>query len=145
MIKIETITPEETYPIRHKVLRKRKPLESCIFEGNKCDSIFHFGFFENNGLKRVVSTYKQNSFIYYESVQFQVREMAIVDTEQKKGYRKLLMKYLEQFLNKEKTDLIWFNARESAVNFYKKLNYSTTEIPFEIKNIGTHLIMFKTL
>ncbi len=69
--------------------------------------------------------------------------MAVLDSEQKKGYGKLLMEYLEQFLKEEKADLIWFNAREGAVNFYKKLNYSVTGIPFEIKNIGIHLIMFK--
>lgn len=141
MIKI--ITSKQTHLIRHEVLRKGKPIESCFFDDDDLPSTFHFGIFENNELKGVVSTYTQSNSIFQESNQYQVRGMAVLDSEQKKGYGKSLMEYLEQFLKEEKADLIWFNAREGAVNFYKKLNYSVTGIPFEIKNIGIHLIMFK--
>ncbi|WP_136669003.1 GNAT family N-acetyltransferase [Flavobacterium sp. H122] len=145
MIRIEIISSDQTLPIRHAVLRKGMPLESCIFDGDDLPSTVHFGIFENDGLKGVVSVFEHKNSVFNETKQYQVRGMAILDSEQKKGYGRLLMEYLEQFLKENKTDLIWFNAREGAVNFYKKLNYSVTGIPFEIQNIGIHLVMFKKL
>lgn len=143
MVEIKNITSSETYLIRHDVLRKGRTFESCIFHNNDNPTTFHLSTYKNNIPKSTSLVFKQNNALFLESIQCQVRGMAIAGTKQKKGHEKLLFKYLEQFLKGKKINSIWLNARKGAVYFYEKLNYSITSIPFEIKNIRTHLIMFK--
>lgn len=55
----------------------------------------------------------------------------------------LLDEVEKNLFQKNKDVVIWFNARQSAVEFYKKLNYQIIDKPFEIGEIGTHYIMYK--
>lgn len=45
MPNIKKITDLETYSVRHVVLRKGKPIETCRFEGDDLPSTSHFGYF----------------------------------------------------------------------------------------------------
>jgi len=46
---ITQITAEDTYPLRHALLRKGRPLSSCILEGDDAPETIHLGvFFEND-------------------------------------------------------------------------------------------------
>jgi len=47
MIQIKEIPSKETYIVRQPVLRKGKPIESCIFEGDDLETTYHFGLFDN--------------------------------------------------------------------------------------------------
>ena len=71
--------------------------------------------------------------------------MAVLTDFQKKGIGELLVLYTEDYVRKQKGNLIWFNARELAVGFYEKLNYQKTGEPFLIPDVGLHYIMFKKL
>lgn len=142
---IKELHPEAIYPIRHEVLRKGKPFETSFFDGDNLTSTKHFGLFIENNLVGVASLFKQeNEKLNFES-QYQLRGMAILETHQKKGYGNLLVERAEFFSKAMNADIIWFNARESAVNFYKKLGYEIFGKPFDIKNIGLHYVMFKKL
>jgi hypothetical protein len=57
---IRKITALETYSVRQAVLRKRKPLSSCLFDGDDLESTFHFGYFINIELPRIISLYEKN-------------------------------------------------------------------------------------
>jgi GNAT superfamily N-acetyltransferase len=69
--------------------------------------------------------------------------MAVLENQQKKGIGKALILHSESFATQQKTELIWFNARENAVPFYIKMGYKITGAPFEIDAIGTHYLMYK--
>jgi len=71
--------------------------------------------------------------------------MAVLENHQGNGYGSDLVRYVEQFLQQQTTDLIWFNARENAVRFYKKMGYEIIGNAFEIKGVGVHFVMFKVL
>ena len=47
MIQIKEIPSKETYSVRQPVLRKGKPIESCIFEGDDLATTHHFGLYDN--------------------------------------------------------------------------------------------------
>lgn len=143
MKNIKKITNLETYSIRHTVLRKGKPIETCQFEGDDLPTTYHFGYFLNNELIGIISIFKNNNSIFASVNQYQIRGMAILELHQKKGYGEALVTHCEEFCEKLPTDLIWFNARTSAIGFYEKLGYTKTGMPFEIKNIGEHYLMKK--
>lgn len=54
---IQEIQSKETYIVRHPVLRKGKPLESCLFEGDDLETTHHFGLFLDSELIGIISLY----------------------------------------------------------------------------------------
>lgn len=145
MIKIKKITASETFRVRHPVLRYGKPFESCHFEGDEMVSTQHYGLYENNQLVGVISVFESDNEWFPDKNQSQIRGMAILENHQKKGYGKLLIEHCERKLQWENKSLIWFNARETAVGFYKKMGYQIIGNPFSIKDIGVHVVMYKKL
>ena len=145
MTLIKKISAQETFIIRHPVLRKGKPIESCYFEGDNLDTTNHFGLFENEKLTGIISIFLNSNPIFAEKNQAQIRGMAILDENQKKGFGEALVSYCETFCVSQNVQLIWFNARTEAVGFYKKMKYQAIGKPFDIKDVGEHLLMFKKI
>ena len=145
MQNIEKITDLETYSVRHAVLRKGKPIETCQFEGDDLPSAHHFGYFVNNDLVGIISIFKNNNVIFAANNQYQIRGMAVLESHQKKGIGELLVKHCEVYCKKLQSDLIWFNARTAAVGFYEKLGYAKVGTAFEIKDVGEHYLMAKSI
>ena len=142
---IKEIPSKDTYIVRQPVLRKGKPIESCIFEGDDLNTTHHFGLFENDDLIGIISLFSQTNTIFADKNQAQIRGMAILENHQKKGFGEALVKYCEDYCRTQNVDLIWFNARTAAVGFYKKMNYQIIGEPFDIKDLGEHYLMFKKL
>jgi GNAT superfamily N-acetyltransferase len=145
MIQVTEIAAKETYLIRQIILRPGKPIESCVFEGDDLPTSKHFGLFVNKELVGIVSVFENKNTIFTHSNQLQVRGMAVLQNYQKKGYGNVLIEKVEAYAKSMKSPNIWFNAREIAVGFYKKLGYTIIGNPFEIGEIGTHYIMHKQL
>lgn len=143
MKKILEIAANDTFVVRHPVLRQGKPLETCSFDGDNLPSTKHFGLFVDEKLTAVVSVFKNNNSIFNSQNQYQIRGMAVLDQFQKKGFGKDLVVQCEVYCKSQNAELIWFNARETAVLFYKKMNYTLVGDAFEIKDVGTHYIMKK--
>lgn len=76
--------------------------------------------------------------------QYQLRGMAILKEHQGKGIGNIILNYGEKFLKEKNIDIIWCNAREVAINFYKRNGYIIIGEPFTIKDIGLHYVMYKT-
>lgn len=145
MNSIKQIPSKETYIVRQPVLRKGKPIESCVFEGDDLETTYHFGLYNDNDLIGIISLFTQSNTIFVEKKQAQIRGMAILETHQKKGYGEALVKHCENYCKNDNFDLIWFNARTAAVGFYKRMNYQIIGEPFDIKDVGEHYLMFKKL
>ena len=145
MIKIQNITSIEAFAVRHPVLRSGKPIESCQFDGDTLPSTVHFGLFVDEKLIGVVSVFQNNNGNFNCENQFQIRGMAVLPEFQKKGFGELLVKQSEEYVSNKNGTIIWFNARENAVGFYKKIGYEIIGTPFSIADIGIHYIMNKKL
>ena len=144
-MKIKKISSIETYTVRHEVLRKGKPIETCQFKGDDDDNTTHFGLFLENKLVGIISIFKENNTLFPESNQFQIRGMAVLEEFQGKGLGAELVKKAENYCINLNTDLIWFNARENAVPFYKKLDYKIMGDSFLIPDVGIHFVMCKKI
>ena len=145
MITIRKITAEASYPVRHEVLRKGKPIDSCRFEGDDLLTTQHFGLFKDDRLQGIISVFETSNPLFTETRQKQIRGMAVLEHNQGKGYGKQLVLYCEKVLLDSDCELIWFNARENANGFYQKLGYVIQGEPFNIKGIGIHYVMWKKL
>ena len=142
---IRSISSEETYPVRHPVLRKGRPLESSRFDNDDLESSFHLGLFLDEKLVGVATFLKNEHTLFSEEDQYQLRGMAVLEAYQGHSIGKNLMLAGEQRLNDINAERLWFNARIIAVDFYKKLGYQTVGERFEIAGVGDHYIMTKLL
>ncbi|WP_308990585.1 GNAT family N-acetyltransferase [Mariniflexile litorale] len=142
---IKHISTRDTYLIRHPVLRSGKPIESCVFDGDDLNTTFHLGIYTENRLVGVCSFFKNKNQLLPEAFQYQLRGMAILNEYQNIGLGKLILNYGENLLKEQNIQTIWCNARENAESFYKKMDYKIIGESFNIKNIGLHYVMHKTL
>ena len=145
MLEIKIIPSKETLKVRQAVLRHGESLINCVFEGDNLITTNHFGIFFDKDIVGIISVFENKNTNFTSENQLQIRGMAVLEQHQKKGYGKLLMLESENQAIIKKATLIWFNARESAVDFYKNLDYSIIDTPFIIENIGVHYIMYKYL
>ncbi|MCK8142088.1 GNAT family N-acetyltransferase [Flavobacterium sp. I-SCBP12n] len=143
MKKIKKISALETYPVRHPVLREGKSIESCHFDGDNLETTIHFGLYLQDNIIGVVSVFESKNEIFTNKKQFQIRGMAVLKEQQRKKFGAELIIATEKHCFEQKPCLIWFNARKEAIEFYKKMGYKTNGLSFEIKDIGTHIIMSK--
>ena len=145
MIEIKKITAFESIIVRHPVLRPGRPIESCHFDGDDLLSTSHFGLFLENQLAGVISAFKAQNKLFSEENQYQIRGMAVLSEFQKKGFGEALLEYCENEIRLKSGNLIWFNARETAIGFYEKSGYEILGDQFEIPDVGPHYILFKAI
>ena len=127
------------------MLRQGRPIEDCIFEGDLDPNTIHLGAFIDKKLVGVLSAYQKNNPAFTVSKSYQIRGVAVLTTAHRKGIGRALMDHIEKILEQRKIDLIWLNARITALDFYKALAYHQKGNAFEIEGIGTHYCFYKTL
>lgn len=137
-IDVKPIIIDAVYPIRHAVLRKGKPFESCKFDNDLDDTTSHYGVFQDNKLAGVASVLKNDYQQINATSQFQLRGMAVLDAFQGKGLGSYLVKHI---IKTYTPSIIWCNAREKAVPFYNKNKFSIIGSAFHIPKIGLHYVM----
>lgn len=140
---IRHITGEETYPVRHPVLRAGLPLSTCRFEGDDATSTFHVGLYIDQTLAGVVTMLESRHTLFGAERQFQLRGMAVLPEFQKKGLGQVLVREAEEEVKKRGGNFIWMNARKVALPFYERLGYVITGTEFAIKTAGPHYVMYK--
>lgn len=145
MYHIKQISAEEAYTVRQPVLREGRPIEDCVFEGDKNDNTFHLGLYVKSELIGVATFMNNKSNLFSEENQYQLRGMAVLKEFRHQGFGKLLIDEGEKILVQKKVDLLWFNAREIAVEFYKSKGFLISGDAFTIPNIGIHYVMLKKL
>ena len=144
-VEIRSISSEQTFAIRHPVLRAGRPLESSKFAGDNEKETHHFGAYTNNKLIGVLSCYQNNCSLLMDGKNYQIRGVAVLESHQKKGIGKALMLHAEEFLSQINCNHIWLNARLKAKDFYTKLCYEEIGTVFEVVDIGPHQCFIKKL
>ena len=131
----------DTYPIRHKMLRPSGTVEDCMFQGDHDELTFHLGAFVDKKLVSVASFYFEKHPAFSEAYQYRLRGMATLPEYQGQGYSSALPRTAFPVIKQNQCSLLWCNAREKALGFYKKVGFNATGELFSIPNIGKHMLM----
>ena len=118
---VEQIFPPLTWRIRKLAMYPNKEIKEMELT-NDFDGI-HFGLYNEGYLIGVVSLFENGN-----SAQF--RKMAVLPNEQGKGFGKQLLLYVIGFCKQEGIEVLWCNARTSAIYFYKKIGFVTSGAPY---------------
>lgn len=123
----------ETLQIRQRVLWPSKSIEHCIVEGDEDAS--HFGLFLVNELVGVASTYDNEGVV-------RLRKFAVETQHQGKGFGSALLKHALDHATQNGAEVFWCDARENAVDFYKRFGMSVegsqffkSELPYRKMSI----------
>ena len=141
ILNIEFATPEydETVQLRDKILRK--PLGLQFSEEQLAEEFadFHLAAYTNDWILRgcLVLTPKGDKTL-------KMRQVAVDNAVQKTGVGRQLVAASEAFGRAHGFDIMELNARDTAVPFYQKLDYTIVGERFEEVGIG-HFKMVKKL
>ncbi len=144
-MKVLRINSRDTYNLRQKILRPNGTIEDCKFLGDEDDQTFHLGAFINGKLISISSFYFEKHPKLADLYQYRLRGMATLPNFQKQGFSSALINMSFTIIKKNLGSVLWCNARETAVGFYKKLGFEILGEKFEIPNIGPHFLMAKNL
>lgn len=143
--KIQQLSAEQTWPLRHQVLRPHQTLQDCIYPQDQDQQSFHIGAVVDGKIACIASFHVENHSELKSQFAYRLRGMATDPAFHQKGLgRAVLEKSLDE-LRERKCDLLWFNAREIAFPFYEKLGFQYLGDYFDIPGIGPHKVMYKVL
>lgn len=140
-VKIKQITAEETYNLRHQVLRPNQSIKECQYPNDFSNSSFHIGAIKDSNLVSIASFYKELVPGTNHSEAFRLRGMATLENQRGQGIASQLLKFGLQHIRQQGPYLVWCNARTTASGFYEKLGFSRSSEVFEIEGIGPHYLM----
>ena len=144
-MKLKNISSEEIRTLRHKVLRQGKPFSTTTYQRDNCIETFHLAFMKDNVPISCATFYPENTRLISSKRAYRLRGMATIKEHRKKGYGKKIMSKAIEEIKKRKGNFLWCNARLVAVEFYKKLGFSSKGEQFNISDIGPHYFMYKKL
>ena len=141
IIAVDFATPEydETVKLRYKILREPLDLDFTAEQlATECND-FHLAAYDSAWILRgcLVLTKKDANTL-------KMRQVAVDSASQNQGIGAALVQASEVFARTNGFIKMELNARQTAVSFYKKLNYETVGDAFEEVGI-THFKMVKIL
>ncbi len=143
--KVEILSQEQVIPLRHAVLRKNQPVESCYYLDDEMQGCFHLGVTRDESVNSIASFYPQSHKDLVCNQPYRLRGMATNPAYQGQGLGKKLLLESFEILKSKNADVLWCNARITALPFYKKLNFQVVGTEFEIEGIGPHYLMMRRI
>lgn len=119
---IRKITPEEAWPIRHRVMWPDHPFDFVKVEEDP-DGL-HYGLFVKEELVSIVS-------LFFKDDKAQFRKFATEVPHQGKGYGTYLLNYLVEQVASIPVSSLWCNARVEKADYYERFGFRKTERTYE--------------
>lgn len=150
-MQIRPITAAETRPLRAEILRPGQPPESLVLYGDDTPGSFHVGAFVDGALVGTATIYREPMPTGTDPGRpgldpanaFRLRGMATQTHLQGQGLGRAVLQRCIEHVRDAGADVLWCNARSSALGFYQKLGFETVGDEFDIEGIGPHFVMWK--
>lgn len=144
-VEIKLVHANLVLPVRQHVLRAGRPIQEAIFEGDEEPTTRHLAAFQKQQILGVASFLKMKNKVFEAKNQYRLRGMAVLPAYQGQQLGQKIIEKGVDLLRHENVDLLWFNARTSAAGFYKKNKFMIKGAPFDIPEVGEHVMMYKKL
>lgn len=136
------ISPDDVLPLRNEVLREGKlTLDECRFATDTIDGAFHLGYDVGDELATVASFFPKN-YGEYRGLGYQLRGMATLEKYRGQGLGTRLINFAIVYLQGQKTNYVWCNARKAALKFYRDCGFEIISAEFDVPGIGPHYVMY---
>lgn len=140
---IQSIHAEDTYPIRHHILRPHQSRAECQYPGDLEAATFHLGARIGHKLVGIASVYHEPQPKTDNSAPgeaYRLRGLATIEAYRGFGIGQALLELCIQRVRKHQGNRLWCNARTSALAFYRKSGFEACSEVFDIPGIGPHQV-----
>lgn len=144
-IEVRPISAAETLPLRMAVLRPNRPVSASQFVGDDAPTTRHFGAFQAGKNFGIASLFRVEMEDYPGRSALQLRGMATAPEVRGAGFGRALVFACIDFARNIDAEILWCNARTSALGFYEKLGFEIVGKEFEIPDVGPHFRMLMEL
>ena len=133
--------------LRCEVLYPNMDTDISKYDGDLSIETSHYGLCSDaDDLIAIASMFNQKFNHYPEEKTVRLRGMAVTRNLQSTGQgKKLLGEIVNIYRKSSQFDLIWCNARESAIGFYENFGFKVFDEKFKIKDIGSHYYAYLRL
>lgn len=142
-MEIREVPWQATLKLRSEVLRPGLPIEKSHFPGDDAETTFHLAALIDSDVAGIATFFPEASPLFSARHPYRLRGMAVDPTRRRAGIGRQLVLAGEKKLRGLACDLLWFNAREAAFDFYVSLGYRFASDMFEIEGVGPHKVMYK--
>ncbi len=125
-MRICMINASETLMIRQKVLWPDLLLENCTLSDDEHG--IHIGAFDNDTLIAVASVFENNN-------EYRLRKFAVMHEKQGQGVGSEILQFISKMLIDMNAKTLWFDARCTAIPFYKKFGFVQTGDTFYKRDV----------
>ena len=140
-VDIKPIAPQDTLVLRHGLLRPHLTPEACVYPGDDADTTIHLGAFIGDNLCGIVTLYKEDLPASSTQTGYRFRALAIVEHLRGQGHGNALLNAVEALAQELGADYLWANARDTALDFYRKAGYQIGAEEFIVEGVGPHRIV----
>ena len=145
MFDIRIINPEETYPLRYKILRPNHPFADCKYTTDHEKGAFHLGGFYKSELISIASFCLENNPDFSNKIQYRLRAMATLEEFRHLGAGRQVVNFAERKIKDIGVEFLWCKGRTTVQEYYEKLGFKRHGETFDYPPIGPHIIMYKRL
>lgn len=150
---IRPISAAETRTLRGTVLRPGQPPENLVYPGDTAAGSFHAGAFLDGALVGIASVFPEpmprapappasSAQAPDPDNAFRLRGMATRPDLQGQGIGRATLRRCIDHVRNSGADVLWCNARTSALPFYAPFGFQTLGDEFDIEGIGPHFVMW---
>ncbi len=119
-VAIRLIAATDTHPLRLSVLRNNSPTALLVFDGDDEPTTFHLGAFHGNDLVGIATfVHRPCSNTPDATRTVQLRGMAVSAALQSGGVGRVLLGAAIERLRADGVEVLWANARDAALGFYR--------------------------
>lgn len=142
-MEVRPVSAAETRTVRLPILRPGLPPDTAIFDRDDDSATRHLGAFEGNRLVGVATFFPEACPVVPRASAWRLRGMATLSDVQGRGAGTRLVAEGIAAAQASGAELMWCNARVTALGFYEKLGFVAVGDPFELPNSGRHYLMIK--
>ncbi|SRR5579884_2406761 len=143
---IHSITAEETYPLRHQILRPEQTLTDCMYPLDKAPASRHIGYFLNGELIGVGTIHREAQDGSTDRNVWRIRGMAVARNIQGRGVGGKILKGLISYAASQGLPgEIWCNGRTTVEGFYRRFGFVQAGAIFDVPFIGPHMLFRRQL
>ncbi len=145
-MRVEDIPAEATHDLRWRILRGSRPGAPVVFPEDTRPGAFHLAVCHDDAILAVASFSAEATPYRSGRSAIRLRGMAVDGPFQRHGLGRLLVTTVIDRLRAEGVDVLWCNARDSAMGFYARLGFEVVSDGFVLPESGiAHHVMIRDL
>jgi GNAT superfamily N-acetyltransferase len=144
-IRIQPISASQARPLRAVVLRPGYPPDKSIYPQDGLPQVLHAGALLEGELVGVATVFPEHPPWKPDPSAWRLRGMAVLAAVRGLGIGKQLVGFCLDHIRTQGGQMLWCNARVSALAFYQGLGFQTIGEEFLSPESGPHFQMFRLI